>query len=548
MENIPGRNVMKKTPKVIVVMPAHNAAKTVAASYHRLPKKFINEIILVDDASTDNTFHVAKKLPIRVFRNEINLGYGGNLKICLQKALDRGADIIIEYHPDNQYDPQTLPLFLEKAEHGFDFALGSRFIHPKEALRRQMPLIKFIANRSLTFIDQFVLGLELSEFHSGFRMYTRKLLRSVPFLQNSDDYLFSFEIIVQAVFFEFNVAEVQISCDYHPDMHTANLRKSTIYAIGTFKTLAQYVRSKFFRAPVGPFKKVLANTCPLCKQNITRLEAEIQDAVSKKKFSIYFCTPCQIGYTAPQPGNFAEFYPSTYYSHLKTTIYQLLQIRRPGIIKSLMSRGTILDIGCGDGALGNRFDEEKYTYSGIEASFAKSRNPRVKNVGIENLAEKPHSFELVSFWESFEHLGNPLLALKKSLRVLKKNGFLVIEIPNYTSWERTVFGNRWFHYDPPRHLFHYTPVGLTSLLANEGFTVLEKRTIFAPEYIPIGLAQSLLYRISPKLNVFAQNYDRQFAFFVPVLLIITAVLVAPISYLSYLFGGSPIQLVVARKR
>jgi len=235
-------------------MPAYNAAKTVVDSYHQLPKNLIDQIILVDDASQDNTYQIAKKLPITVYRNPLNLGYGGNLKICLTQALKAGADIIIEFHPDNQYDPKNLPLFIDKALQGYDFALGSRFIHPKEALDNKMPLIKFIANRSMSFIDEFILGIELSEFHSGFRMYTKNMLTRVPYLKNSDDYLFSFEIIVQAVYWHLKIAEVPISCQYHPDMHTANLLKSTIYALGTFKILGQYLISKFFGFPLGCFK------------------------------------------------------------------------------------------------------------------------------------------------------------------------------------------------------------------------------------------------------------------------------------------------------
>ena len=235
-------------------MPAYNAAKTLVESYQKLPKKLIDQIILVDDASQDNTYQIAKKLPFTVFRNSLNLGYGGNLKVCLTQALKARADIIIEYHPDNQYDPKDLPTFIDKAIRGYDFALGSRFIHPKQALENKMPLVKFIANRTMSFIDSFILGIELSEFHSGFRMYTRNMLTQVPYLKNSNDYLFSFEVIVQAVYHRLKIAEVPISCKYHPQMHTANLLKSTIYALGTFKTLGQYVISKFLNFPLGCFK------------------------------------------------------------------------------------------------------------------------------------------------------------------------------------------------------------------------------------------------------------------------------------------------------
>lgn len=539
---------MKKKLKIIVVLPAYNAAKTLQASYKKIPKNYVDEFILVDDASTDNTFKIANTLGITVFKNEINLGYGGNLKVCLTKALEKGADVIIEFHPDNQYDPSSLISFLEKAKQGYDFALGSRFIHPKEALERHMPLIKFIANRGLTFIDQFILGIELSEFHSGFRLYTRKLLKSIPYLQNSNNYLFSFEIIVQAVYFKFRIADVQISCDYHPKMHTANLYHSTVYALGTFQTLAQYVISKFAKKPVGPFKRVPFRKCPLCKHMITQIAYIVQDAVSTKMFSIYFCTPCQIGFTHPQPKNLSPYYPKTYYSPIKTFIYQLLQIRRPFIIKSLISKGKILDIGCGEGSISKQLAPSNFQYVGIETPFSGVKNPLVKRVGIEGIKEKPASYNMVTFWESFEHLLNPLEALKKSNMVLKNNGFLIIECPKFTSWEKIIFNSRWFHLDPPRHLFHFTPQGLKKKLEYYGFTIRSQKTIYAPEYISVGLAQSILYRISPRLNVFAQKYGNKTNFILPVVLALLAIILLPMSLILYLLGDSPIQLVIAQRK
>ncbi len=539
---------MKKHPKVIVVMPAHNAAKTLKKAYQRLPHKYINRVILVDDASSDNTYAIAKKLNIQVFKNSINLGYGGNLKVCFKKALAAGADIIIEYHPDNQYDPINLPLYIEKAKSGFDLAIGSRFIHPKEALDHKMPLIKFIANRSLSFIDQFVLGIELTEFHSGFRMYTRKLLENIPYKQNSDDYLFSFEIIVQAVYYKFRVAEVQVQCDYHSKMHTANMRRSSVYALGTFLTLYQYIKAKFMHSPNGPFLKVKTAICPLCTSNIVRKQYKVTDAVSHKNFSINFCTPCKIGCAYPQPENLSKFYTSTYYSRIKTVIYKILQIRRPKIIQSLKNNGNIIDIGCGDGSIGDQLDADKYNYLGIETPFAKIKNLKIKTVGIEGIKEKNNSFDFVTFWESFEHLKYPLKALKKSYRLLKNKGYLIIECPNFNSWEKYLFGDRWFHLDPPRHMFHYTPSGLIDLIKKQGFRIIDNKSIYAPEYIPLGFAQSILYLISPNLNLFAKYKSWFKTAILSIVLLTLSVILFPITYIFYLFNGSPIQMIVAQKK
>lgn len=533
--------------KVVIVMPAHNAAKTLVHSYRLIPKKLVDEIILVDDASSDTTYEVAKKLPITVFRNSQNLGYGGNLKVCLTRAIERNADIIIEYHPDDQYDPRDLELFIHKAKQGFDFALGSRFIVPKEALTNRMPLVKFVANRVMSFIDELVLGVEMSEFHSGFRMYTRKLLKTVPFLQNSDDYLFSFEIIVQAVYWNFRIAEVPISCKYHPAIHTANLRRSTIYAMGTFKTLGQYLKAKFLRHQRGPFLLIQPAPCPSCTQKITRFEYVIRDATSGERFSVFFCTICNQGFTVPVPRSLSSYYPRTYFSPIKTLIYQRLQTRRPHLIRELINNGKVLDIGCGDGNLSQQLDPQKYTYTGIETPFAKSRNPLVKSVGVEGMRESSNAYQIVMFWESFEHLKNPHEALEKSYKALKPGGHLIIECPNYTSWERLLFGPRWFHLDPPRHIFHYTPVGLKKVLEASKFQVLSQKQVFAPEYIPVGLAQSFLNLLSPRLNIF-EKQSRYSTLLISFLLTSVTIVMIPVSYAFYLLRGSPILLTVARKQ
>lgn len=555
----------KKKRKVAVVMPAYNAAKTLVESYRKIPKKYVDEVILVDDHSSDETFAVAKKLAnygiatgrtvryvprndvkIKVFRNEINLGYGGNLKVCLSRALEAGADIIIEYHPDDQYDPSALPKFVEKANEGYDFALGSRFIFPKEALKNKMPLVKFVANRAMSFIDELVLGLELSEFHSGFRMYTRKLLESVPWRQNSDDYLFSFDIIAQAVFWNFKVAEVPISCRYHPAIHTANLRRSAIYALGTFKRLIDYLAAKFLRYQRGPFLLIQPAPCPTCGRKLTRFESVVTDAVSNEQFSIFFCTPCQNGFTVPAPKNLGKYYPKTYYSPIKSLIYNLLQFRRPKIIKEYKKTGEILDVGCGDGSISLSLPE--FGYMGVEASFAGAKRSSILTDGIEAAKLKPNRFDSVTFWESLEHVTNPAAALAKVYQAMKKGGVLIIECPNYASFERLPFGSKWFHLDPPRHLTHFTPRGLKHLLNEKGFEVIRQDQVFAPEYTPVGLAQSLMYLVSPWLNL-AANGDKgviALAATAGLMLVLLAVTI-PLSVVLYWLSASPILLMVARK-
>ena len=534
-----------KRPKVIVVMPAHNAAKTLKVSYAKLPKQYIDEILLVDDASTDKTYQVSKSLGISTYRNTTNLGYGGNLKVCLSRALEKKADIIIEYHPDNQYDPKDLPIFVNKASEGYDFALGSRFIHPKEALNNKMPLLKFIANRALSFIDSFLLGIELSEFHSGFRMYSRRLLTDVPYVQNSDDYLFSFEIIVQAVYQKMRIAEVPISCKYHPKMHTANLRRSTIYAIGTFVTLAQYLISKFLKHPTGPFEQVTSIPCLYCKQLTKRLYS-VTDSTSGEKFSIHFCNNCELGFTQPIPDNFSHYYLKNYYSSIKTTLYNILQFRRPNIIRQYSSFGKILDIGCGDGGIA--WALPGYEYAGVETSFSNIRNKFIKVGGIENFRDKPKTYDVITFWESFEHLKDPQKVLVKCYKLLKENGIMIIECPNFKTRERLLFGSHWFHLDPPRHVFHFTPQGISQLLTRNKFKVLKQSQLYAPEYTPVGLTQSILYLFSPSLNLVNMSSKTIISKVIGTLMVL---LLLPftilLSFVLYFTHDSPILLTIARK-
>ena len=223
--------------KVVLFMPAYHAEKTLETAYCKIPKDMIDEIILVDDASGDGIQAVAEKLGILLWRNERNLGYGGNIKSCLQKALDHSADILIEFHPDDQYDPASIQPALEKIRQGYDFVMGSRFIEQGAALANRMPLWKYAINRTSTYFLQAVLGIRLTEFHCGFRVYTRRFLEAVPYQRNDDDYLFSFQIIVQAIKGKFKIAEVPIRCRYYDGVTQINVRKTAKYGLGVMRTL-----------------------------------------------------------------------------------------------------------------------------------------------------------------------------------------------------------------------------------------------------------------------------------------------------------------------
>lgn len=241
-----------KKPKIIGIILAYNCARMLPRAYERIPKGILDKIIVMDDGSKDNTSEVAKKLGLQVFRHVPNRGYGGNLKAGLKKALEMGADYVFEIHGDGaQFDPASIKYALKPMSKGAQLILGSRFQDQKKALENGMPLIRFTANRFLSFFDRLVLKLPLTEFHTGFRIYGRKLLERVPWEINSNDYLFSFQIIAQAAYFRMPVAEVPVEADYNSEHTSHALSGAAIYAMQTFLILAQFIIArmglKYFR-------------------------------------------------------------------------------------------------------------------------------------------------------------------------------------------------------------------------------------------------------------------------------------------------------------
>ena len=223
-------------PRVIVVMPARDAAPTLERTVSAVPRDVVDEIILVDDKSTDNTVALARDLPLHVIWHPHNVGYGGNQKTCYLEALQRGAQIVVMLHPDGQYEPELIPNLIAPIVAGeADMVLGSRMAEPGMARAGGMPLYKRLANRGLTAIENRILGTHLSELHTGYRAYSRDVLLTVPFLRNALDFSFDSELLMQAVHFGFRIAEVPAFSRYTDDASSVGPGPATIYA---FKTLA----------------------------------------------------------------------------------------------------------------------------------------------------------------------------------------------------------------------------------------------------------------------------------------------------------------------
>jgi glycosyltransferase involved in cell wall biosynthesis len=230
----------KKSKKVVVVMPAYNAEKTLEKTLNDIPRDWIDDIILTDDASQDKTVEIAKKLGLRVFVHDRNQGYGGNQKTCYREALKIGADIMIMVHPDHQYDPKVIPQLLEPLlGEECDAVFGSRMLGGRP-LEGGMPKWKYLANIFLTAVENAVFYMYLTEYHSGLRAYSRKYLETVKFEENSDDFVFDSEIIAQGVIHNMKIKEIPIETRYFPEASRIGLWRSIIYGLSILKTLIKY--------------------------------------------------------------------------------------------------------------------------------------------------------------------------------------------------------------------------------------------------------------------------------------------------------------------
>lgn len=227
--------------RTIAVMPAYNAARTLQRTIADIPEGTIDEILVVDDCSTDDTVAVARDLGLSVIRHEQNGGYGANQKTCYQYALDHGAELVVMIHPDYQYDSRVVGAALEFLRLGIcDVVLGSRIRTRREALDGGMPAYKYIFNRMLTTIENVALGQNLGDFHSGFRAYTREVLESVPFQKNSNDFVFDSQFLAQAVHFGFRIGDIPVPVRYFDEASSINFRRSVTYGCSTLKVLADF--------------------------------------------------------------------------------------------------------------------------------------------------------------------------------------------------------------------------------------------------------------------------------------------------------------------
>jgi glycosyltransferase involved in cell wall biosynthesis len=239
--------------KIIVVMPAYNAARTLEQTYQDLPLDIVDEVLLVDDASRDETVAVARRLGLTIFIHERNMGYGRNQKTCYREALKRGADIVVMVHPDYQYSPRlVLPIAGMIAAGEYDVVIGSRILG-NGALQGGMPLYKYISNRFLTAFQNLLIGQKLSEYHTGYRAFSRKVLEFLPLAENTNDFVFDNEMLSQIVFFNFKIGEISCPTKYFEEASSINFTRSVRYGLGVLLTSIKFRLQKMGLGRFGIF-------------------------------------------------------------------------------------------------------------------------------------------------------------------------------------------------------------------------------------------------------------------------------------------------------
>jgi len=235
---------MLEGKKVIVVMPAYNAEKTLKKTYDEIPKEIVDEILVIDDYSTDRTVEVARGMGLEVYEHEKNKGYGANQKTCYSQALKKGADIVIMLHPDYQYPPKLITAMAGLVSSGiFDVVLGSRILGGM-AIKGGMPRYKYFFNRMLTLAENVLIGQKLSEYHTGFRAFSKEALKKIPLLENSDDFLFDNQMLVQAIFFGFKIGEITAPSKYTKESSSIGFRRSLVYGVGVITTAMKFAIQK----------------------------------------------------------------------------------------------------------------------------------------------------------------------------------------------------------------------------------------------------------------------------------------------------------------
>lgn len=273
--------------KIIVVLPSYNSALTLERTVNDIPREIVDDILLVDDASSDMTLKVAERLGIRAFVHDDNYGYGRNQKTCYHEALASGADVVVMVHPDYQYSPLLITPMAGMIAYGeYDAVIGSRILG-KGALTGGMPLYKYISNRFLTLFQNILLDYKLSEYHTGFRAFSREVLESLPLLENSDDFVFDNQMLAQIIYFDHRIGEISCPTKYFAEASSINFQRSVQYGLGVLKTSLQFRANRWgiMRSPIFEQRKELSISAYYEEiENSARDSADQIDELSHQKW------------------------------------------------------------------------------------------------------------------------------------------------------------------------------------------------------------------------------------------------------------------------
>ncbi|HVI34781.1 MAG TPA: bifunctional glycosyltransferase/class I SAM-dependent methyltransferase [Gaiellales bacterium] len=515
--------------KVVITMPAYYAADTLERTVADIPVGIADELILVDDASDDETVAVARKLDITVYVHDENRGYGGNQKTCYRRALEHGADIVVMLHPDYQYDPTAVPLLIAPLLAGrADMTFGSRFAGLSDPRGGGMPLYRYLGNRTATTLENLMLGSRFTELHSGLRAYTRRCLLALPILRYSDDFVFDSQLIVDAVTTGQRVVEVPIETRYTKESSSISVARSLRYVAHSLvycgrRTATRGRRGRRSAVTFSGARQQLPvlrgrveHTCALCGSTQAALlyPANVTGEASVSEFSctsgglarhddIVRCPDC--GMISSRPAdtperiveNYTTMVDERYLSEEKgrRELFRWVIDRLDGY---LLPGRRLLEVGSNAGLFLSVAEHAGWDASGVEPShWAVETGRRLFGVDleqgtVETLDAEPGSRDAVVMLDVLEHLVDPLGTLRRLRSLLHEEGMLALSTVNVAGLHARVRHGRWPWFIRP-HLHYFTPETLGMMLHEAGFTMVEWRVVprtFHASYIAGRLASS----------------------------------------------------------
>ena len=515
--------------KIIAVLPAYNAARTLKQTLMAIPRPLVDEVILVDDKSRDNTVEVACSLGIRTFVHKRNRGYGGNQKTCYREALALGADIVVMVHPDFQYDPAFIPEMIMPIANGEAGAVfGSRMIIPGNALVGGMPRWKWLANIFLTKLENLILGLNLTEYHSGFRAYSRKALE-LPIELNSDAFVFDTEIIVQLKLAGYKISEIPITTRYFPEASMIGFWKSVRYGFSILLVMTKYlahvlgIRQRQFI--FNNLDRIIA--CPICGKSKSQLRFSATDSIDVL-FNKYFvtdagagrhleirqCLNCQVSFV-PQTGELLEKLNDYYKNAPLDESYLSDEKGRRATARNLLKNlapSRLLDFGSNVGIFLDEARKLGFEVYGVESS-EKARKYAKDKFSLSLVPNTPdQKFDLITLFDVLEHVSDPKGLLVALSAHLSSDGKIIITSPDLDALAARLWGKHWFALIPG-HLFFF-PSRTTEYLAETLGLKLERLGWYR-RYLSLNYLLGRILRISPfsfpivgKINIPINTFDQ----------------------------------------